>query len=136
MAFSVTHICKKFYPIKGGIEVVVDNICRATHKTSDNYVVCCGDNDVERYEYAKVNQVKSYFELFSTPIAPRIFVEVYKAFINSDVICVHYPFPYADVCIAIIGFFSKKRVVVYWHSNVYSQKILKWVLFPFTYLML
>ena len=133
---TVTHVCKKFFPIKGGIEVVVDTLCRVTRGVVYNRIICSGTNQNVHYEFADVDEVRSYGELFSTPIVPRIFIEIYKALKTSDIVCVHYPFPYADVSVALFGFFSKKKIVVYWHSKIYSQKFLNLALSPLTFLML
>jgi rhamnosyl/mannosyltransferase len=53
---------------------------------------------------------------------------------KCHVICVHYPFPLADLALAMI--IRLPPMVVYWHSNIVAQKKLKWLTYPLIYLTL
>ena len=139
----VHHYCKTFFPIRGGIEVVVDTICRLLGPVRKNVVVSAAKgSDRERcrlsvaYVDADVRLVKSYGTLFSLPIAPGVFKLALSSFRQADTVCVHYPFPLIDLAVALFGPFIKSRLVVYWHSNIYSQRFTKYIVLPFTYLML
>jgi len=135
---AVHHICKTFLPLKGGVEVVVDSMCKATKSDVDSTVISTKRNQLDEvYEFANLKLSRSYLELFSLPVAPSILFEVWRSFKVTDVLCIHAPFPLADLGVSLFGFFyRKKRVVVYWHAQIYSQKLLKFFVLPFSYLML
>lgn len=139
----VHHYCKTFFPIRGGVEVVVDTICRLLGSVRKNVIVSTARGvDRERchlsmaYADADVRLVKSYGSLFSLPIAPGVFRLALKSFKQADTVCVHYPFPLIDLAVTLFGPFIKSRLVVYWHSSIYSQRFTKYLVLPFTYFML
>lgn len=140
-AVHIHHLCKKFVPIKGGVEVVVDSICRASDSSdmsiSSTIVTCDASPHAKfEYDYANVVRVKSYGELFSHPLSLRIMNQIFRSLRHASIVYVHYPFPIADVVIGLLGWFKRSRVIVYWHSNIVSQRLLRWLFFPFTFLML
>lgn len=78
---------------------------------------------------------RSLLEIRSLPIAPSILSKLWKKLGSVDMVCIHYPFPLADIAIAAYPF-KLPKVVVYWHAEIVSQKYLKIILKPFTRRML
>lgn len=135
---SIHHVCKTFFPLRGGVEVVVDAICRCTANAANSTVLSAATATIgqKKYPFARLKLAKSYGELLSTPLAPKIFFEIWRSLRSANVVCVHYPFPLADIAVGLAGLFARAEVVVYWHAKIYSQKLSKWFIFPFTYLMI
>jgi len=137
MARRVLHICKVFLPTRGGVQTVVDNMCRASFSYSKNTIVTTTDTQSPEsyYQFAKVRHARSYGQILSMPFAPSIFKLILSLRKRADLLYIHYPFPLSDATIALFGFWLPKTVV-YWHSNIYSQRLSRILVFPFTYLML
>jgi glycosyltransferase involved in cell wall biosynthesis len=137
MTKRVLHICKVFLPTRGGVQTVVDNMCRASSDGTENIVVTTANNvePASNYSFATVKRARSYGDFLSMPIAPSIFGLILGLRKRADLLYVHHPFPLADAAVALSGFLLP-RTVVYWHSNIYSQRLSRILVFPFTYLML
>lgn len=83
---------------------------------------------------AKVIRCRSYLEIASMPIALSMLGETRRRAKASDLLLVHYPFPLADLALALT--FKLPPLVVFWHSNIVAQKKLKWLTYPFVLLTL
>lgn len=83
----------------------------------------------------KVYNSKAYTDLFSMPIAPDIIRQIWTRANDYDVVCIHYPFPLADMAIALMPG-RKFSLVVYWHSEIVAKTFLSYLVAPFTKLML
>lgn len=131
---QIWHICKVFLPTKGGIQTVVASLCDVKNNDIENTIITTAQTtSIHASQTAKVYTAKSYMELLSLPIAPKIFSLIKLATHKADILVSHYPFPLVDLSLVL---FRPKKLIVYWHSNIFSQKISKYLLFPFTYLML
>lgn len=121
-------------PTKGGIQTVVASLCNVNNDEIENTVITTAQNTGQHTnQNTRIYTAKSYIELLSLPIAPEIFKYVKLATSKADILVVHYPFPLADLSLIL---FRPKNLIVYWHSNIFSQKISRCILFPFTFLML
>ena len=135
----VLHICKVYLPVKGGVQVVVDWVSKALNESGvDSNVLTTANSESERqymHDQVIVNTARSYGQLLSLPIAPSIIWKIWKSRCQYDVFAIHYPFPLADIAIA---FMLKRniRIVIYWHSEIVSQKYLSHLIRPFTKIML
>jgi glycosyltransferase involved in cell wall biosynthesis len=131
---KVLHICKVYLPTKGGIQVVVDWLASGL-KTRDwqstIFSTSSKGSDRISLDNGVLVNSKSYAELFSLPVAPGIIGKIWRHANRFDVVCVHYPFPLADVAIALL-LRKKFSLLVYWHSEIVSQKISATLLRPFT----
>jgi len=83
----------------------------------------------------QVTNCKSYFELFSLPIAPSIIKKIWSRANHYDLVCIHYPFPLADLAMALM-IRRKFPLVVYWHSEIVAKNFLSYLVAPLTKLML
>jgi rhamnosyl/mannosyltransferase len=74
-------------------------------------------------------------EVKSLPISPGLIPVLWKKAKKSDLVVVHYPFPLADAAIALVRF-RLPPVIIYWHSEIISQRYARWLIKPMTNLML
>lgn len=141
---NVLHVCKTYLPAHGGVQRVVKRICdgatgmRSTVLTTD-FLAAGVDNrtvvQTREGNRTEVVRAAAIGQLFSMPIAPGLLLALWKRIHSSDLVVVHYPFPIADLAIALYPF-KLPPVVVYWHSEIVFQKRIRKVVHPFTRRML
>jgi len=123
-------------PVKGGVQRVVSALVEA--QTADYHTILStsdiSESESRVDEKLKVVLARSYLEIASLPIAPMLVWRYWRESKKADVIVVHYPFPLADLAIALS--LSSPPIIVYWHSDIVAQSRLKWLVAPFTYLLL
>lgn len=120
---KVLHICKVFLPPKGGVQVVVDWLVKGLSEngvTSEVFTTYKKNEIFNEREFSHVKRYKSWVEILSMPIAPRLIFAIKNNLKHYDLACVHYPFPLADLAITISRS-SDCKLVVYWHSEIVSQ---------------
>jgi len=137
---KVLHICKVYLPTQGGVQVVVNWLNQGLAKKGWKSDVVSTSQDASflpetLVDGSHVYNAKSYGELFSLPIAPGILRKIFFRANSYDVVCVHYPFPIADLAIALMPF-RKFSLIVYWHSEIVSRKILSSLIKPLSKIML
>ena len=136
MMKKVLHVCKVYLPHKGGIQAVVEKIYKNIKKQYKQEILTTRPfkSSLENDDKS-ITVVRALVELRSLPIAPSVIVKLWKNLKSVDITCIHYPFPLADIAIATYPF-RQPKLVVYWHSEIVSQKYLKIILRPFTERML
>ena len=82
----------------------------------------------------EIIRCRAYAEIASMPIAPTLFTKVLGKVRQVSLIAIHYPFPLAEAVLLLTPF--APPIVVHWHSEVIAQHRLKWLVAPFTLLML
>jgi len=133
---KILHICKVYWPVKGGIQVVVEWISKGLQDHFLFTVLSTSKNpSTKDLGYASLDSSRSFGDLLSLPIAPGIFLKIWRTIRSYKIIAIHYPFPLADIAIAIIPL-RLPKIVVYWHSEIVSQKLASFFIKPFTWLML
>jgi len=135
---KVLHICKVYLPTQGGVQVVVDWIANGLNNRGvSSNVLSTSKSGSTEYEHnkIKVENARSFGDIFSLPIAPSIITKIWGKANSYDIVCVHYPFPLADIALALMPV-RKFRLVVYWHSEIVSQKLSSLLILPFTKLLL
>jgi len=132
----ILHVCKVYWPVKGGIQVVVEWIGKGLQDKFAFTILSTSKKPIDKdLGYASLRFSRSFGEVFSLPIAPGIFFKLWTAIRSYKVIAVHYPFPLVDVALALIPF-RLPKIVVYWHSEIVSQRIASVFMKPFTWVML
>lgn len=133
---AILHICKVYFPVKGGVQKVVHSIIGLTQKFNHHVLTSGKDGAVsnQNLDGSMVTRCRSYIEIASMPIAPSLVAKTIRHVKKSQLICVHYPFPLADLALLMV--FKAPPVVVFWHSNIVVQKKLKWLTYPFIYFTL
>ena len=120
----------------GGIQVIVNRLYRDLDKKYQQEVLTTRPIKAERpFVHDHIIVAPSILEIRSLPIAPTIISKLWKKLKSIDLACIHYPFPLADIAIAVYPF-KLPKIIVYWHSEIVSQKYLKIILRPFTNRML
>ncbi len=137
MKKKILQICKVYFPVKGGVQIVAERLAKQMKEQYSSTIITTaeGASGTEKTEFGEVIRCKSYFELFSMPFAPSLFARVFSQVAEADVVLSHSPFPLADIAI-LFNFFRIKKLVVYWHSDVVSQKLLRVLLSPVTNMIL
>ena len=134
---SILQICKVYFPVKGGVQIVAERLARQLRDryTSTILTTTEGEAGVEETDFGKVVRHKSWFELFSLPFAPALLSGVFKHSPGADYVLSHSPFPLADFAL-LLSFRRLRKLIVYWHSDVVSQRLLQLLLSPLTHLLL
>lgn len=117
----------KFYPIKGGVEKVMeifteglaergfpsDMLCVSRNGNTDNVILS---------EHARVLRTQKLAEIAATMISPQLIWRLRCIRRKYDIIHVHHPDPMAAVALFFSGY--KGKVVLHWHSDILKQKFL------------
>ncbi|MFT7528088.1 MAG: glycosyltransferase involved in cell wall biosynthesis, partial [Arenicella sp.] len=134
MVKKILHVCKVYLPHKGGVQAVVSKIFSGLNNHYQQEILTTSKSKA-RADDENILLARSLLQVKSLPIAPSIISKLWKKLGSVDMVCIHYPFPLADIAIATYPF-QKPIIVVYWHSEIVSQKYLKVILRPFTKRML
>lgn len=123
----------KFYPIKGGVEKVMYDLTVGLSENDIYTDMLCASNTNNRIELSlnsksKINARKTLCILFSTYISIDLIVHLRKHCNNYDIIHVHHPDPMAALALFFSGY--RGKVVLHWHSDIVSQKIMLMVYKP------
>ena len=132
----------KFYPIRGGVEKVMwdlthglaewgiacDMLCATLlhdpidpdhfnyyRETSEGRVITMGP-------YARVICVHAITKKAATMISPAMVRWLRKHAPEYDIIHIHHPDPMAALALRVSGY--RGRVILHWHSDILSQKVL------------
>ena len=88
---------------------------------------------VSRKNIYKINYFKPLISIFSAPISLAILIFIFKNYKKYDCIHFHSPNPVIEI---FLIFLPIKKLIVSWHSDIISQKFLKYFFRPFQYLLL
>ena len=132
---KVLHICKVFRPENGGVQRVVEIITTAM-KRFQHTVLTTGEDGAIADELdgsLRIVRARSYMQIASMPIAPKLGKSLRRLGRNHDLIAVHYPFPLVDF--SLLTAWRMPPIIVHWHSRIVAQKKLKWLVAPFSLLL-
>lgn len=139
MSKKVLHVYKTFLPdTHGGIETTIQELatgCRGKGWEPIVLVASARPSAEPLYvQGVEVHQAQTTFSFASTPFSIQMLIKVYKIAQHADIIHVHQPFPFAD----FICFFLAKKIptIVTYHSDVVTQKFLKFLYFGLQLLFL
>jgi rhamnosyl/mannosyltransferase len=134
---KVLQINKFYAPWVGGVERVVQNIAEGLNDKSDMKVLVCQSEG--KAEETTVNNIRvirssSLGILYSMPVSIDFIFKLWRLSRQYDILLFHTPFPLADLACLFSGY--KGKVIVWWHSDIISQRkllkvikpILKWFL--------
>lgn len=121
---KILHAYKSFYPeIFGGIPYVMDRLSRLCADKFEQTILVTSRTakGPESCEGVMIERVRSWGDILSLPIAPFYPFKLWQAARRAEIIVMHAPFPLADL---VLGLFlhSRKKLIVYWHSHIISQK--------------
>ena len=132
------QVNKAFSPYIGGVEQVVKDIVEnLSGKFSSTVLVCNPPNG--KYSKEELNNIRivrcsTLFTTRSLPISFGFVREFFKQIKSHDIVHLHEPFPLGS----IVAWVLKKNIplVITWHSDIVRQRLLKWLISPFQYLVL
>jgi glycosyltransferase involved in cell wall biosynthesis len=134
---KILHVCKVYSPVKGGVQIVVERLAMLLQNSYESHILTThkAATIVENVKHGSIVRCRAQMELFSLPVSTSF---MSKFFCNSEkvdyVVC-HCPFPLTDLCVLL---WRKKinNLIVYWHSDVVSQRFLGFLLRPLTKILL
>ena len=133
----------KFYPIKGGVEKVMWDITRGVSARGVDCDMLCacltgempsdgedastltgskGARIIRFNDHGRVICIKAYRKVAATMMAPAMIGVLKRMCGDYDIIHIHHPDPMAALALRLSGY--KGRVIVHWHSDILSQKVL------------
>ena len=121
----------KFYPIRGGVEKVMWDLTQGLRERGVECDMLCAKLDGDSFEgddEGKVMTVRAIAKKAGTMIAPQMISRLRKICKDYDIIHVHHPDPMAALALWLSGY--KGRVILHWHSDILSQKALKFFYRP------
>lgn len=121
----------KFYPIRGGVEKVMWDLTQGLREKGVECDMLCAKLDedpVEEEDKGKVMPVRALAKKAGTMIAPQMISRLRKICNGYDIIHIHHPDPMAALALWLSGY--KGHVILHWHSDILSQKALKFFYKP------
>jgi len=124
---NILQVGKFYYPSRGGIETVVQNLSEKLAQTGHNVTVFC-NAETDQKSDQKINnvRVKKFSNLGSFASQPLSFTmgqAILREGKNFDLVNIHSPNPFAET---LVSFLPKKTpMVVTYHSDIVRQKFLK-----------
>lgn len=127
----VLHAFKIYYPeVYGGIPYAIEQAMQVRPDLFEHeLLVCSTDPTACANQMEGVGRVRSFGNLFSLPLAPFYPLRLWQRMKTADVVVLHAPFPLADLVLGL-GLRRKVPLIVYWHSDIVSQRFLGRVVRP------
>lgn len=119
----VLQVNKLYYPVRGGIEKVVQQIAEGLNEYTDMQVLVCqqkGRTTDEVVNGVRVHRCSSKGILFSLPISFSFIRDVRRYVKKAEILQIHMPFPLADIACLVSGYQGK--IILWWHSDIVRQK--------------
>lgn len=116
----------KFYPIRGGVEKVMWDLTRGLSERGVDCDMLCATLDAPQTitlnDHGRVMCVKALAKKAATMLSPAMVTTLRRICGVYDIIHVHHPDPMACLALRLSGY--KGKVVLHWHSDILSQKVL------------
>lgn len=116
----------KFHPMKGGMERAILDIVEGLSNRGDICDLLCistgQPENITLNKYAHIYSVSSIVRLNSVRISLSMIFVLRKLCNGYDIIHIHCPNPMACLALYLSGYSGK--VVLHWHSDILTQKIL------------
>lgn len=142
---SILHLSKFYYPYKGGIEQVVQDICEgvnANNKTNEKEdstrivcdVICCNvarsPATIEKHNGVTVYKCPVNYSFSSFHFSFSYLGVLSSIVDNYDILHLHLPNPLAAFGV-MLAKIKGKKVILHWHSDIVKQKFLHFFYSPF-----
>lgn len=127
---KILHVGKFYPPHRGGIETVVETLCRATKDAVELEVLVSNDDAkevVEVLDGVRVRRLPTWFNLSSAPINPGLVSAIRAS--RADIVHLHLPHPVAVLAWLASG--HPAPMIVGYHGDIMRQKILGPAFRPF-----
>jgi glycosyltransferase involved in cell wall biosynthesis len=122
---KIDIVNKFFLPVIGGVETVVGQHAIALSKNHEVTIACATAND-ESIAEQKCGSfyVKKFFTNFTLAKTPfSLSLLKYMVTSKADIFYLHHPYPFGF----LVALLSSKKIVVYYHSDIITQKF--WLIF-------
>jgi len=117
----VLHAYKVFLPeLTGGVPEAISLLSSSMGPDIESRVIVCHRGWQPRQLDVggiAVEQVASWGQLLSMPLAPMFPMMLKRAMREADLVVVHQPFPLNDIGVAL-GLPDRVPLVVHWHSDI------------------
>ncbi|MEM2169791.1 MAG: glycosyltransferase [Candidatus Bathyarchaeia archaeon] len=133
-SLRVLQVNKLYYPWRGGIERVVQNLAEGLTEIYDCCVsvLCCtpfGPGGSQMLNGVKVIRCGSIGMVLGMPLSVT-FVTKFRSIVHSqDVIHIHVPFPLADIACNLVKL-NNAKLIVHYHGDIVRQRQLDWFYTP------
>jgi glycosyltransferase involved in cell wall biosynthesis len=121
----VLHAYKTYMPeVAGGIPEVISLLSGAMRPEIESRVLVCRremQRQVQHVDGIAVEQVASWGDLMSMPLAPMFPLALKRAAQDTDIVVAHMPFPLNDLGIAL-RLPDRVALVVHWHSDILGRR--------------
>jgi rhamnosyl/mannosyltransferase len=128
---KVLQVNKFYAPWVGGVERIVQDIAEALSGKTDMRTLVCqpkGGGITEVYNGVPVTRVSSFGILYSMPISLDFIWKLREMSKDADILQFHSPFPLGDFAYLLSGY--KGKMVIWWHSDIISQRFLAKLIKP------
>ena len=117
----------KFYPIRGGVEKVMEMLTEGLSARGMDCDMLCASFDgnkemqvIPLNAHGRIIVVPTLLKAAGTMIAPKMIGWLRKHAAEYDIIHIHHPDPMAALALRLSGY--RGRVIVHWHSDILSQR--------------
>jgi glycosyltransferase involved in cell wall biosynthesis len=110
--------------LTGGIPEVISLLSSSMGPDIESRVIVCrrgGRGHHLNMDGIAVEQVASWGQLLSMPLAPMFPLALKRAAQNVDLVVAHLPFPLNDVGIAL-GLPDRVALIIHWHSDILGRR--------------
>lgn len=133
---KVVLVNKYYYPDIGGVETIVKQHAEMLNKKHKITVLCVHKRKSMRTKKENINGIdvircSSFGTFFSMPLSISFFYYYCSLYLRNEVVINHAPFPLADIGYMLISIFAKRKLFIFWHSDIVKQKMFKKILQPF-----
>ncbi len=129
---KILHIFKRAAPdYCGGIETVIDSLAQGQAALGhDVEVIATTEQRANQISFNgyTVTMAKQLLSIGRNPFSVGFLMEVIRKARQSDVVHVHFPYPFADLCVLLSG--CDAPIVVTYHSDIVHQKWLRFLYWP------
>lgn len=121
---KVVHIGKFYFPIPGGMETALQQLCEELNPHVDLRVLVANTRPrtvTERINGVRVTRVARWGQIASTPLCPSLPRRLAEH--RADIVHVHEPNPMATLAVWLAN--PRARVIVSFHSEVVRHRVLR-----------
>jgi len=126
----IVHVGKFYPPHMGGIEIHVQQLCRAIAGSARVTALVANDGPATSLATdggVSVQRLGTRFHISSAPVCPGLVSAIREA--NPDVLHLHLPNPAATLAVLATGY--RGRLIATYHSDVVRQKLMGALFEPF-----
>lgn len=141
-ARTVLLVARHYFPALGGIETAVRHYARWYKEMGfEVSVLCCVSEPALRKKKEKIEGITiirsaSLGTLFSLPLSLSFFKDFLSLAKKADILHINLQFPLASMASLLLPKKPDQAFIVSYHSDVYTQKKLKLLTYPFDRILL